>query len=82
MFYFSDSEGASKYKHINVLVSVDFTKTFPFRDAFVSLLINKILNTIPSEKPYAFIFDEMIALDDGKTISGALSRMMEAKIIP
>jgi hypothetical protein len=82
MLSLSYSEGASKYKHFNALVNADFTKTFPFRDVFVSLFINKILNTIPSEKPYALIFDEMIAFDYGKTISGAFWRMIEAKIIP
>lgn len=46
----------------------------------MSLFISKTLKLIPSENPYAFILDDMIAREEGNTTYGALSLMMVAKI--
>ena len=66
--------------HFSVLISSDFTNTLPFSEALVSLFIRRILKLIPSENPYALIFDEMTAREAGNTIYGAFSLIMVAKI--
>ena len=66
--------------HFKVLVSGDLTRTLPLSETLVSLLMRRILKVIPSENPYALIFDDIIDRKEGRITSGALFLIIVAKI--